>query len=614
MYVATFYSFKGGVGRSMALVNVAAELTTRGKRVMLVDFDLEAPGLDTFDITRSEECRKGLLDFDCDFRKSGEVPDVKEYVYQAKADLGDGQLWVMPAGLQDDDYHNRFRSVDWADLYAKEHGFLLFEDLKAQWKDALKMDYVLIDSRTGHTDVAGICTRQLPNAVVAFFYPNEQNRRGLLSIVSQIREEAKGALKKKIDLHFVMSNVPDLDDEEEILESEMKRFEESLDFEQPAAIIHHYDSLALLEQVTFAIERPRSRLAKEYGELVLTIVRKNLEDRVGALAFLEYVSKRTRTGASIPDLETRLQDIRLNHSQDAEVLGKLAAVRSRQRKSEEALAILTEALNSNANEPDLRLRRAQLYVDLGQRERAIGDLKQVLASPNSTSFDLGVSIRMLREIQPDLVQLISRSPALDQLEPDVDLIRELETTPETLSLGVKLLSRWLPNIKETPEGSSLSNELVLCLIGKGSYKEALKQLGEAPVRPDQLDVPDCFNYAMAMWGLEGSAPLAFLQRVAESAQEYSGYRDPNHLQCFSLVNRLIGQVETANQLLEKAREANLKRGASSFSCWSYLKVSVERFTSDLEEMCASFQSGEVIPEFIRRNSSDPQMTPSMARS
>jgi MinD-like ATPase involved in chromosome partitioning or flagellar assembly len=605
MYVATFYSFKGGVGRSMALVNVAAELTRRGKRVMVVDFDLEAPGLDTFDITRSEECRKGLLDFVCDFRKSVEVPDVKEYVYQAKADLGDGQLWVMPAGLQDDDYHNRFRSVDWADLYAKENGFLLFEDLKAQWKDALKMDYVLIDSRTGHTDVAGICTRQLPNAVVAFFYPNEQNRRGLLSIVSQIREEAKGALKKKIDLHFVMSNVPDLDDEEEILESEIKRFEESLDFEQPAAVIHHYDSLALLEQVTFAIERPRSRLAKEYGDLALTIVRKNLEDRVGALAFLAYVGKRTRTGASIPDLEARLQDIRLNHSQDAEVLGKLASVRSRQRKSEEALAILTEALNSNGNEPDLRLRRAQLYVELGQRERAIGDLKQVLASPNSTSFDLGVSIRMLREIQPDLVQLISRSPALDRLEPDVDLIRELETTPETLSLAMKLLSRWLPqpHIKETPEGSSLTSELVLCLIGKGSYREALKQLGETPVRPDQLDVPDCFNYAMAMWGLEGSAPLAFLQRVAESARE-SESRDPNHLQCFSLVNRLIGQVETANQLLEKARETNLTRGASSFSCWSYLKVSVERFTSDLEEMRASFQSGEVIPEFIRRNSSD----------
>ena len=140
MYVVTFYSFKGGVGRSMALVNVAADLTRRGKRVMIVDFDLEAPGLDTFDITRSEKRKRGLLDFVCDFRETDEVPDVREYVYQTQLDISDGQLWVMPAGLEDEEYHNRFRSVDWADLYTRQHGFLLFEDLKAQWKDVLKMD------------------------------------------------------------------------------------------------------------------------------------------------------------------------------------------------------------------------------------------------------------------------------------------------------------------------------------------------------------------------------------------------------------------------------------------------------------------------------------------
>ena len=120
---------------------------------------------------------------------------------------------------------------------------------------------------------------------MAIFFPNEQNRRGLQSVVSQIRSEVNGPLKKKIDLHFVMSNVPDLDDEDEILEREIKQFEQSLGFDSPSAVIHHYDSLALLEQVTFVKERPRSRLAKEYAELALAIVRKNLEDREGALSF-----------------------------------------------------------------------------------------------------------------------------------------------------------------------------------------------------------------------------------------------------------------------------------------------------------------------------------------
>ena len=43
--IATFYSYKGGVGRTMAMANVAVLLAQRGLRVLAVDWDLEAPGL-----------------------------------------------------------------------------------------------------------------------------------------------------------------------------------------------------------------------------------------------------------------------------------------------------------------------------------------------------------------------------------------------------------------------------------------------------------------------------------------------------------------------------------------------------------------------------------------
>src|SRR5580658_1089367 len=106
LHIITFYSFKGGVGRTMALVNVAAEIARRGKRVLVVDFDLEAPGLDTFDITISDKSNHGMLEFIEDFRRTGEVPDVRRYVYQSDIDLGDGGLWVMPAGLHDSNYRS----------------------------------------------------------------------------------------------------------------------------------------------------------------------------------------------------------------------------------------------------------------------------------------------------------------------------------------------------------------------------------------------------------------------------------------------------------------------------------------------------------------------------
>jgi MinD-like ATPase involved in chromosome partitioning or flagellar assembly len=46
--VVTFYSYKGGVGRTFALANVATLLALWGYRILCVDWDLEAPGLSLY--------------------------------------------------------------------------------------------------------------------------------------------------------------------------------------------------------------------------------------------------------------------------------------------------------------------------------------------------------------------------------------------------------------------------------------------------------------------------------------------------------------------------------------------------------------------------------------
>src|ERR1700730_15409914 len=46
--IVTFYSYKGGVGRTFALANIGVLLAQKGKRVLLMDWDLEAPGLDLY--------------------------------------------------------------------------------------------------------------------------------------------------------------------------------------------------------------------------------------------------------------------------------------------------------------------------------------------------------------------------------------------------------------------------------------------------------------------------------------------------------------------------------------------------------------------------------------
>ena len=64
--IVTFYSFKGGTGRTMALANVAWILAANGKRVLVADWDLESPGLHKFFqpfMTPASSDRPGIVDF-----------------------------------------------------------------------------------------------------------------------------------------------------------------------------------------------------------------------------------------------------------------------------------------------------------------------------------------------------------------------------------------------------------------------------------------------------------------------------------------------------------------------------------------------------------------------
>jgi MinD-like ATPase involved in chromosome partitioning or flagellar assembly len=58
-----FASLKGGVGRSTALCVLAAHLSRRGRRVLAIDFDLEAPGIGTMLLHDRELPRFGTLDY-----------------------------------------------------------------------------------------------------------------------------------------------------------------------------------------------------------------------------------------------------------------------------------------------------------------------------------------------------------------------------------------------------------------------------------------------------------------------------------------------------------------------------------------------------------------------
>ena len=365
----------------MAMMNCAAELVQKGRNVLVVDFDLEAPGLESFNLPLPRGKKKGIVDYVRNYLKTNSAPPIAPYLYKVGLDPKlTGELCMMPAGDRSRGYNQRLLSIDWQNLYERRDGYLLFENLKAQWKKYLNPDYVLIDSRTGYTDVGEICTRQLPDAVVFMYFPNEQNLSGLSRIVRKIRDDVSKR-NKNLQFYFVPSNVPDFDDENRILKKRLKEFKRNLDFDEVTTTIHHYPSLSLLNQELFTIKRPKSRLAAEYRLLTEKIQQANLKDRESAIWFLKKEieeclelddSKLFGSGPTTviielgSDVRNKVDYIYKQHKGDIQVMDYIVNLLEQCGLDDEANFIISEIklLDSNYVSPIARMNSVKSVSDI----------------------------------------------------------------------------------------------------------------------------------------------------------------------------------------------------------------------------------------------------------
>ena len=208
--IITFYSYKGGTGRTMSLANIACLISSalkENEKVLVIDWDLEAPGLHHYlrryisyekygykNQGQAISEHKGLIELFVQLRKK---------IADEKAELGDQEhldelvagiqfeefvlsteikgLHFLKAGRFDGDYSERVNQFDWVNFFHSAP--LLFQALSDSWSNSYR--YILIDSRTGVADSSGICTALMPDKLVAVFTPNRQSLTGVLSVVNK---------------------------------------------------------------------------------------------------------------------------------------------------------------------------------------------------------------------------------------------------------------------------------------------------------------------------------------------------------------------------------------------------------------------------------------------
>lgn len=593
MFITTFYSFKGGVGRSMALANIAAHLAENGKNVLVVDFDLEAPGLSLMFPTKADI--PGVLEFVHEYKESGVSPDVREYCYKVSLRNPASSLWVMPASRPMGDNTAALASIDWNDLYTHGNGYLMIEDLKQQWKEYLGVDYVLVDSRTGHTDVEGICTRQLPDALVVLFYPNVQNLAGVSDVTRRVRDHVLTS-KRTIEPLFVASNVPDLDDEHEVLANMLNRFQNSLGYPSLDGTIHHYPSLMLLEDPIWITSRPKTRLAREYREVADRIRMKNPADEVGALALLDH----ELSGQSIEPRGAKfLEELFQHHADNPQVLHKLSYWTEQRGDVEETLTLLNRAVELGYHADDVYIRRAQLNGERGRADLASEDLLQALQSAKLSLADVVKCIQLNQRFGLDVLRALPSSPGVLSLGAMelLHVLEEMSFSRSGLRIALDILNAH-PRNSEKPYRRMLENQRALMLIGLGRFEEAIQIIsaGRRPAAGDDDQI--VFNYAMAEWGLTGVAPSDLLALVVEDASP-PGAAGTNYDQCLAIACAVVEQNEKALMYMDTALQRRGETFFRAFSCWSYLQRSGSELQQELLQTRAFISDRTLRPLFLQ---------------
>ncbi|WP_066361714.1 FxSxx-COOH system tetratricopeptide repeat protein [Herbidospora mongoliensis] len=204
--IITFYSYKGGTGRTMALANIAWTLAANGKRVLVLDWDLESPGLHKFFRPFLDEevitSTTGVIDIINNYvwavtRPQQRQPDwhleyarVQPHAVSLEWEFpGEGTLDFISAGQQNRDYSSLVSTFDWDNLYDRLGGGQFFDALRADMK--ANYDYTLIDSRTGLSDIADICTIHLPDVLVDCFTMADQSIEGAAKVAHYIDQRIR---------------------------------------------------------------------------------------------------------------------------------------------------------------------------------------------------------------------------------------------------------------------------------------------------------------------------------------------------------------------------------------------------------------------------------------
>ena len=179
--IISFYSFKGGVGRTTVVAAIAILLAQAGKRTLVLDLDLEAPGAGPLMLENMSLPDDGIVDYLLEYQLLKSRPaNLDPYVAeQNHPDLiGSGApLQVMTAGQLNANFIEKLARLDFEHFINQETNPLV--DFLFHANEEYDLDFILLDLRSGLHDLGGLSLNGLSHLDVLFGTETEQSWAGL---------------------------------------------------------------------------------------------------------------------------------------------------------------------------------------------------------------------------------------------------------------------------------------------------------------------------------------------------------------------------------------------------------------------------------------------------
>ncbi len=198
----SFYGFKGGAGRTLAAVHMAYLYSRMGKRVLLVDADLEAPGLSFWNPYKPGQSDNGLVQLLLELDDVPEseitgsfldryvcsIPDFfdREREEDPRSFEACSDVHLLPAGIGP--------TVEALDVYVEQlpHVHVSIASTADKLRRVFERsgyDVILLDSRPGLHRIAGALFNSVADFYIVLFGASGQALRGLVTAIEMFAPE-----------------------------------------------------------------------------------------------------------------------------------------------------------------------------------------------------------------------------------------------------------------------------------------------------------------------------------------------------------------------------------------------------------------------------------------